>query len=103
MHRHVDFGNKAPIIVHTGVESGNSLKLDIFVTKHFSAASTDEARILQSLKVIELQKALDGMHKEMNITLSDSRKKASTRHNSRARVYPCNPILGDYMVAARTR
>lgn len=79
-------GNKAPITVHTGMESGNPLKLAISVTKLSNAASIYKASILQSLKVTELQKALDYMHKEVNLTFSDSRKKAVTRHSSRTGV-----------------
>lgn len=58
---------------------------------------------MQTLNIDMLNDSLDKMHKEVNETLSDSRKKAIERHNARTHVYPWNVIVGDYVVVARHR
>lgn len=63
----------------------------------------DEARVIQSLNIDELQKSLDRIHKSVNITLYESRKKSIARHNVRTVVYPCNLVVGDYFEVSRTR
>lgn len=96
-------GNRAPITVHTGMKPGNPLALALSAINYVDAATTDEARVMQSLKIDEMQKSLDDMHKAVSITLNASRKKAVSRHNARTGVHPCNPSAGDYVVVARTR
>lgn len=96
-------GNRAPIAVHTGMEPGNPLHIALQSINYVDATSVDEVRQMQTLRIEELQQSLDNMHKEVSRILSDSRKKAVERHNARTHVYPCNPIVGDYVVVARHR
>lgn len=51
----------------------------------------------------EFRKTLDLMHRDFQAILKKSRKDAIERHNARSGVYPCNPIIGDYLVVARTK
>ena len=96
-------GNRSPITVHTGMEPGNPLYLALNRMNIQDVSSVDKARILQALRIEELQKYLDDMHKSVNNALSESRKKAIERHNAKTGVRPCNPIVGDYVVVARTK
>jgi len=96
-------GNRSPITVHTGMEPGNPLNLALSAISYVDSTSIDDVRALQALKIEELQNALDDMHKSVNVVLSDSRKKSISRHNARTGVYPCNLVVGDYVIVARTR
>lgn len=96
-------GGRAPIKVHTGMEPGNPLNLALLSINYQNATSNDHARVLQKLKMDEFQKSLDEMHKDVSHTLSKSRKDAIERHNFRTGVRAYNPIVGDYVVVARTK
>jgi len=96
-------GNRAPITVHTGMESGNPLTVALQSMEIRNADSIDQVRTLQNLKVDDMLHSLDNMHKSVSETLSDSRIQAVDRHNRRTHVRPCNPSVGDYVVFARTR
>ena len=43
------------------------------------------------------------MHKQVNETISDTRKHSIACHNARTHLYPCNPIVGYYVFIARHR
>jgi len=94
-------GNRAPITVHTGMESGNPLSLALSEVKIRKTRSMDEARILQELNITAAQEALDNIHKEVEGSLSASRKQAVERHNSKTHITPYKPFVGDYVVVAR--
>ena len=82
-------GNRAPITVHTGMEPGNPLNLDLASISYMDMDS--------------VQKSLDNMHRSVSEIISETRKSAVERYNARAGVYPCNLVVGDYVVVARTK
>lgn len=96
-------GNRAPIKVHTGMDPVNPLQLALTTMNYVDARSKDDARIMRDLKIEEMQEALEKMHKSVNITLNSSRKKAVACHNLKTGVFPCNIIVGDYVVVERTK
>lgn len=96
-------GNRSPLTVHTGMESGNPLHLAMTAIKFEDATSVDEVQFMQSLKIEELQQSLQVMHQDVSTSLMESRRKSVERHNARTGVYPYNPIVGDYVVVARTK
>ncbi len=67
-------GGRAPITVHTGMDSGNPLNLALSSICYNPVGSIDQARAIQKLKIDDLQKSLDSMHKEVSATLSEYRK-----------------------------
>ncbi len=62
----------------------------------------DQARILQKLNIDKLLESPDKMHKDVDQTLSASRKNAVERHTGKTHVVPYKPTVGDYAVVART-
>ena len=80
-------GNRAPTIAHTGMDSGSPLNLALKLISQSDASSIDEARVMQNLKVEELQDSLDSMRKEVFETLSAERKKELERHDSKTHGY----------------
>ena len=95
-------GGRSPITVHTGMPSGNPLTVALTQCSTQDISSIDEVKLLQELKMDELHESLDKMHKAVGETLSDSRRKAVERHNNKTHVVPYKPIVGDYVVIART-
>lgn len=85
------------------MESGISLHLALNCIKYTNVPLLDEARVLQKLHIEKLQICLDNVHKEVNATLSEARKKAVERCKSRTGVYPCSLIVGDYVIVSRTK
>lgn len=96
-------GDRAPITVHTGIESGNPLHLALTSIGYLDATSANEAGSLQRLRIEELHDALDVIHKEVSCTLSESRKMAVDRHNAKTHIRHCNLSVGDFVVVARHR
>lgn len=94
-------GNRAPVTVHTGMDPGNPLHLALSSICYDDAESVDEAKTTQLLSIQDLHSALDKMHKEVDETLSNERRKAIERHNAKTHIRPCTISIGDYVVVAR--
>ena len=96
-------GNRAPITVHTGMEPGNPLNLDLASISYMDMDSVENAQVMQKLNIESFQKSLGNMHRSVSEILSETRKSAVEGYNARAGVYPCNLVVGDYVVVARTK
>ncbi len=96
-------GRRAPITVYTGMPSGNPLPVARFGFKTRNVRSIDQARLQQKMNVDALLETLDQMHKDVDSSLSTSRKQAVERHNAKTHVVPYKPTVGDYVVVARTQ
>lgn len=57
--------NRAPIEIHSGIDSGNPLQLALTAIIYVNTSSTDEVEVLQSLKIGELSSALDMMQNRL--------------------------------------
>ena len=96
-------GNQAPITVHTGMQPGNPLNVALATISYTDTDSVENVRVMQNLNIESFQKSLDEMHRSVSEILSETRKSAVERHNARTGVYPCNLVVGDYVVVARTK
>ncbi len=82
--------------------SGNPLTVALTDCNIQDVETTDQARLLQKLNINKLLESLDKMHKDVDTTLSATRKMAVERHNAKTHVVPYKPTAGDYVVVART-
>ncbi len=94
---------RAPITVHTGMPSGNAVTVALSGSKIRNVRSIDQARLQQKMNVDALLETLDQMHKDVDSSLSMSRKQAVERHNAKTHVVPYKATVGDYVVVARTQ
>ncbi len=95
-------GGCAPITVHTGMIPGIRLTVALTRSNIQNVDSIDQASPKQKLSTDELLESLDKLHKDVDQALSATRQKAVGRHNAKTHVVPYKPIVGDYVVVART-
>ncbi len=95
-------GGPSTNTVHTGMPSRNPLTVVLTDCNFQGVETIDQARILQKLNINKLLELLDKMHKDVDETLSASRKNSVERHNAWTHVVPYKPSVGDYVVVART-
>lgn len=69
-------GVRAPITVHTGMDSRNPLSFAMSIFQLTNERNVDEIAVLQKLQVDSLMSALDIMHKAVNESLTKSRDHA---------------------------
>lgn len=94
-------GGRAPIIVHTGMDCGNPLSVDLTVSESRGVSNLDEARLIQELNIDSLFSSLDEMHRDVFVQLDATRLGAIERHNRKTHIVPYNPCTGDFVVIAR--
>ena len=96
-------GGRAPVTVHTGMDSGNPLAVALANLPIRPASSIENARLMQTLGMERFFTSLDNMHRNVEEVLSTNRRQAIERHNSRTHVTAFKPTVGDYVVVARTQ
>ncbi len=82
--------------------SGNLLTVALTDCKIQAVKSIDQARLQQKLSTDELLESLEKINKDVDQTLSASRKSAVERHKAKTHVVPYKHTVGDYVVVART-
>ena len=63
----------------------------------------NKAQLIKNLNIKSPLNSLDKMHKNVGDSLAVNRRKAVERHNAKTHVVPYRPIVGDYVVVARTQ
>ncbi len=95
-------GGHAPITVHTGMSSGNPLTLALVQGNVRNVEWINQANLQQKLSTCELLESLVKMHKDVDQTLSASRKSVIERLNAETQVILSKLTVGDYVVPIRT-
>ena len=96
-------GFLAPITVYPGLEAAEPLNLALPSIGYLDIDSVDTARVLQKLKINQLLKTLDYMHRKVNYVSSANRKAAREHHKAKTGANSYNLIVADYVVVARTK
>ena len=91
----------SPIKVQTGMNPGNPLSIALTVAESTGVQSLDEARLMQTLSITDLQNSMDSMHRYVAPILDATRLAAVERHNRKTHMRPYNPTRGDFVVVTR--